>query len=89
VKRKGGAAEKEDREMYWNFGWGWGMGFGCVATLLLWILIILGIVFLVKAILRAEKKGAAGETALDILKKRYAGGEISKEEFEEKKKDIQ
>jgi putative membrane protein len=89
VKRKDGAAEKEDRKMYWNFGWGWGMGVGCVATLLLWILIILGIVFLVKTILRAEKKGAAGETALDILKKRYAGGEISKEEFEEKKKDIQ
>jgi putative membrane protein len=75
--------------MYWNFGWGWGMGIGCVATLLLWILIILGIVFLVRAILRAERKGAVEETALDILKKRYAKGEIGKEEFEEKKKDIQ
>jgi putative membrane protein len=75
--------------MYWNFGWGWGMGIGCVATLLLWILIILGIVFLVRAIFRAERKGAVEETALDILKKRYARGEIGKEEFEEKKKDVQ
>ncbi len=75
--------------MYWNFGWGWGMGIGCVATFLLWILVILGIVFLVRAMLRSERKRTAEDTALDILKKRYARGEIGKEEFEEKKKDIQ
>ncbi len=89
IRERAICLEKEDRAMYWNFGWGWGMGIGCIATLLLWILIILGIVFLVRAILRSERKGTIQETALDILKRRYAKGEISKEEFEEMKKNIQ
>jgi len=35
------------------------------------------------------KSDGASETVLDILKKRYARGEISKEEFEQMKKDLQ
>jgi len=73
--------------MQWG-DYGWGMGFGWLFMVIFWILIILGIVYLVKVIVGSEKR-TIGETALDILKKRYAKGEISKEEFEEKKKAIE
>ena len=74
--------------MHWDggyYGWGWGMG---LLMVLFWVLVIVGIVYLIRSFIGAERKGMKEESALDILKKRYARGEISKEEFEEKKKDI-
>jgi putative membrane protein len=72
--------------MHWDYGWG--MGFGWIFMVLFWALVILGIVYLLKLISGSSRKEGRSETALDILKKRYASGEISKDEFEEKKKDI-
>ncbi len=69
-------------------GYGYGMGSGMwIFGLIFWILILIGLVLLIKYLW--EGSGARKEeSALEILKKKYAKGEISKEEFEEKKKDM-
>ncbi|GAB4535834.1 MAG: hypothetical protein Fur0020_03430 [Thermodesulfovibrionia bacterium] len=72
--------------MHWMNGWGY--GFGGIFMILFWVLVIVGIVYLVKLIVGGTKTEERREDAIEILKKRYARGEISKEEFEEKKKDL-
>lgn len=58
-------------------------GFGGIFMILFWVVLIVIVISLVK------KNGPAGkETPEEILKKRYARGEISKEEFERMKKDL-
>ncbi len=58
-----------------------------------WILVIIGLVYLIRWLVqttRGESPGPRGGSsrALEILKERYARGEIDKKEFEEKKKDL-
>lgn len=72
--------------MHWDFGWG--MGFGWLFMVLFWALVILGVVFIFKMVSERSRPGEKGETALDILKKRYAKGEITKEDFERMKEDL-
>jgi putative membrane protein len=67
------------------FGW-WFMP---VFMVIVWGLIIWGVIALVHSLSHPET-GASGhpESALEILRKRYARGEISKEQYEQMKKDL-
>jgi putative membrane protein len=75
-------------------GW-WGpmSWFGPLGMILFWVLLIIAIVLLVRGIRTSRASGNVGgpaaESAMDILKKRYARGEINKEEFLEKKKALE
>jgi len=77
----------------WNNGYNpmfWG-GFGPIFMIIFWILIIAGIVYFIKWSLGQPGDSSVarhGHTPLEILKERYAKGEINKQEFEEKKKDL-
>jgi len=67
--------------MMW-FGGGW--------MVIFWIGLIVGASFLVKYLVDQNRSSSTGKesTPLEILKRRYASGEITKEEFEQKKKDL-
>jgi putative membrane protein len=77
--------------MMGGYGWGGGWGFGMIGMLLWWLLIILGIVLLAKWLFSGAPGGGGRHPenrALEILRERYARGEIDKKEFEERKRDL-
>jgi putative membrane protein len=96
----GNNALAQQRGGYGNWGMGpdmmggWGMGwFGGIFMIVFWILVIVGLVFLIKWLIQTTSSGKTdgrpSPKAMDILKERYARGEISKEEFETMKHDLQ
>ena len=74
--------------MGWGYSMGWPMG---IFMLLFWGAVLLGIIFLMRSFFSKNGQGQnlTAETPLDILKKRYAKGEIDQEEFEAKKRVLE
>ncbi len=74
----------------WGMMNNWGMG-GMIIQLLLWVIVIFAVIWAIKYFTGQGRNNSTtpiGESALDILKKRYANGEINKNEFEQKNKDL-
>jgi len=74
-------------------GWGFGLPWiGGILMLAFWVLVIGGIVWVVQSLARDGGRPGTGtpnsETPLDVLKRRYAAGNITKEEFEAMKRDL-
>jgi putative membrane protein len=71
-------------------GWDHMMGYG--GGWLMWLLLLIAVGILVYLIFAKKNVsfsgGSSAETPLEILKKRYAKGEISKEEFDRMRRDL-
>lgn len=65
-------------------GYGLGMGVGSIFMILFWAVII----YLLFTLLRGNTRQSS-DSAIEILRERYAKGEISKEQFEQMKKELQ
>ncbi len=73
------------------FGYG-GMLFAGLLMLLFWVLVIVGVVWLVVTLARGGQAHLiappSAQTPLDILKMRYAKGEITKEQYDQMRRDL-
>jgi len=73
-----------------NWGHMFGYGYGGI---FMWLIVLVLVGVVIYYLLQISRsKGSDGSiigTPLDILKKRYAKGEIDKEEFDRKKKDLE
>jgi putative membrane protein len=80
--------------MMWGYdGFGFGGGAMGIGMLLFWGVIIAGVVLVIRALTRSGGSGGSDlrerdKTPLEILRERYARGEIDKAEFEQKRDDL-
>lgn len=69
----------------------WGHGYSGIGGILMWLIPIVLVGILVYSLVHrndSARRDDPRETPLEILKKRYAKGEISREEFERMRREI-
>jgi putative membrane protein len=80
-----------------GYGWPWGlaMGLGGLMMLAFWGAVLVGVVLLVRGLIgpgstsgRTES-GRTEQTALEVLKRRYAAGEITREQFDDMRRVLE
>lgn len=75
--------------MMYGFGFPW---MGGIAMMLLWVVVLGAIVWAVVAAARSGRQSNPGlprsESPLDVLQRRYAAGEINREQLEEMKRNL-
>ena len=78
--------------MMTGFGMGFG-GFGFLFMAIFWIGIIAAAIWLLSNLFpknnTTDTTNGDGETAVSILQKRYARGEINKEQFEQMRQELE
>ncbi len=77
----------------WGMGW-WGAArspWGALLSLVFWLLIIVGLGLVVGWALRQAfpSTPGGGRQPLDILKERYARGELTREQYEQMRRDLE
>ena len=75
-------------------GWDHMLDYGGYGGMLMWMILIIVLGVIIYFVFERSRKAdnprdSAGENAVDILNRRYAKGEITKEEFERIKRDIE
>lgn len=81
----------QERASDWGWGmhpmWGvWGLGMALM-MLVFWGVVIVAIVLGLRW-LASQGKDVRSDTALEILRQRYARGEINRDEFESRRRDL-
>ena len=68
--------------------WGLGMGFGGLVMLAFWGLVVVGVILLIRS-MGGFPGGQWHETPLNVLKRRYAAGQLTREQYEQMRKDLE
>lgn len=76
-------------QRFWDFGFMPTHGFGWIMMILFWIIVLMLVVYLLRAIFGRKGSDHKDKDALTLLNERYARGELDKATYDRMKHDIQ